>query len=443
MQVDETAVQIVRDVRSGRRPAFEVVAGALARAADDRCNAIVTLCAERAMDEAAAIDQAVADGEDPGPLAGVPFTAKDTIATAGIRTTAGSRLLTDHIPEQDAACVARLRGAGAVLIGKTNCPEFALQARTDNLVFGATTHPADPKMSPGGSSGGCAATVAAGIVPVSIGGDYGGSIRYPASCTGLFGLRPTRGAVDGAGTLPAAPTGTPRHHFQEVGPLARTLDDLVLVDSVLRNDPGTRSHGTRVGLVPGGWPIDDDTRGALERSATVLADQGIEVSTVDAAPFIRATEVFDAWRATDDYADLREFVAGREQELTPHIRSLVAAPHREVPGRELTAIIEAAGEIERAVADLLRLTPVLMLPVALVGALPIAATHVDVDGRPEPLDSLRILAPSRAISLLGLPALAVPAGTDARGLPVGVQLVAHRHAGADLYRVATLLTRSR
>ena len=192
-----------------------------------------------------------------------------------------------------------------------------------------------------------------------------------------------------------------------------------------------------------GWPIDDDARGALERAVTALVDQGIEVSTVDAAPFTRATEVFDAWRSTDDYADLRVFVAGREPELTPHIRSLVAAPHHETPGPELAAILEAAGEIERAVADLLRHTPVLMLPVALVGALPIAATHVDVDGRPEPLDSLRIHAPSRAISLLGLPALAVPAGTDAGGLPVGVQLVARPNAEADLYRVAKLLTPSR
>ena len=439
MQGNDTAADIADSVRSGHRPAVEVVATALARAADDRCHALVTLCAERAMNEAAAIDRAVANGEDPGPLAGVPFTVKDTIATAGVRTTAGSRLLADHVPELDAACVARVRAAGAVLIGKTNCPEFALQAHTDNLVFGATTHPQDPGMSPGGSSGGCAAAVAAGIVPFSIGGDYGGSIRYPASCTGLFGLRPARGAFDGTGTLPAPASGTPRHRFQEIGPLARSLDDIALVASVLLGTAERVARVDRVGLVLDAWPLDGATRRAVERAADALTAAGVAVVPIDAAPFSRATELFDAWRATDGYADLREFIAGREAELTPHIRTLVAT-RTVTPERDVAAIAQEADEIERVVANVLLDTPVLLLPVALVGALPIGATHVPVAGREEPIDSLRILAPSRAISLLGLPALAVPAGADDRGLPVGVQLVGRPRGDAEVFAVARSLT---
>ena len=137
----------------------------------------------------------MARGGDPGPLAGVPFTVKDTLATAGLRATGGSLLLADNVPNRDADVVARLRAAGAVLVGKTNCPEFALQPRTENRIFGGTAHPLDPGRSPGGSSGGCAAAVAGGLVPFSIGGDYGGSIRYPAACTGIYGLRPSYGAV--------------------------------------------------------------------------------------------------------------------------------------------------------------------------------------------------------------------------------------------------------
>lgn len=436
MQDQMSAMEIARRVRSGDLRAVDVVTTTLARAADDRCNAVVTIGSDRALGDARAVDRAIADGRDPGPLAGVPFTAKDTIATAGVRTTAGSRLLADHVPDRDAPCVARLQGAGAVLIGKTNCPEFALQAHTDNLVFGTTTHPESAAMSPGGSSGGCAAAVAAGIVPVSIGGDYGGSIRYPAGCTGIFGLRPTRGATDAGGTLPAPAAGTPRHFFQEVGPIARAVADIAIIHSVLRTAPGLGGAVTRVGLVLDGWPIDDATRRALEQATSALVSAGVEVIPVDAAPFSHATEVFDAWRATDDYADLRHFVAGRESDLTPHIRSLLEPRREPAPPGALAAITQEAGELGRVVAEVLEHAPVLMLPIALAGSLPIGAELVNINGRAEPLDSLRILAPSRAISLLGLPALAVPVGIDDQRLPVGVQLVARPYAESDLFSVA-------
>ena len=436
----EDAYAIAADIRSGDRRASEVVAAALARARTDRSNAVVTICEAEAVRDASAIDRAVANGDDPGPITGVPFTVKDTIATAGVRTTAGSRLYADRIPVADASCVALLRSAGAVLIGKTNCPEFALQAYTDNLVFGATVHPDAPAMSPGGSSGGCAAAVASGIVPISIGGDYGGSVRYPAACTGIYGLRPSRGALDAGGTLPPPANGTPRDRFQTVGPLARNARDVTLAFAVLTGTYSTEAAFNRtIGVVYGGWSVDAAGTRALERTALAAEHAGYEVKPVAADPFVRATNVFDAWRATDPYDDLRELASGREAELTPHIRSLIAEGSAPRPA-DLASIAAEAAEVERVVIALLWETPVLLLPVALVGVLALGATHVEVNGRSDPVDSLRILGPSRAVSLLGLPAIAIPAGVDERGLPVGVQLVGRPNAEAELFSVAQALS---
>lgn len=442
--MNDTATAIASDVRSRRRSAIDAVEAALDRAADDRCNAIVTLCAAEARREAAAIDHAIGEGRDPGLLAGVPFTVKDTIAAAGLRTTAGSRLFEHNVTEQDAACVARLRRAGAILVGKTNCPEFALQAHTDNLVFGATSHPDAPGMSPGGSSGGCAAAVGAGIVPLSIGGDYGGSVRYPASCTGVYGFRPGRGTVAANGTVPDPPPGTPRHAFQTVGPLARTIDDIALADSVLRELAGADAvnANVRVGVVRGGWPVDEFGRDALERVVLSAESAGYQVSATEADPFVRATDLFDAWRATDRYDDLRALAAGREGALTPHIAGLISRG-ASADRAGLTPIAAEARALERIVAGLLELTPVIVLPVALVGVLALGATHVQIAGQTESIETLRILAPSRAISLLGLPALAVPAGVDSRGLPVGVQLVGRLGDEDALFSVARALATTR
>ena len=231
------ASAIASEVRSGRATARSAVEAALARIDRDRTNAVVTVCATEACADVDRVDAAIARGADAGPLAGVPFTVKDTLAAAGLRATVGSLVLADHVARADAEVVDRLRAAGAVLVGKTNCPEFALQAWTDNRIFGPTRHPRDPERSPGGSSGGCAAAVAGGLVPFSIGGDYGGSIRYPAACTGIFGLRPTYLAVPVRGHVPEPAPGSPRARFQTVGPLARTLRDVALVFDALAGAP--------------------------------------------------------------------------------------------------------------------------------------------------------------------------------------------------------------
>jgi amidase len=440
---DVDASALAADVRAGRTTARVAVEDALDRIARHRTNAVIRVAAVEARAAAAHIDAAIARGDDPGPLAGVPFTVKDTLATAGLGAAAGSRVLADHIPARDASVVGRLRSAGAVLVGKTNCPEFALQARTDNRLFGPTQHPLGAGWSPGGSSGGCAAAVAGGLVPFSIGGDYGGSIRYPAACTGIYGLRPTSGAVPTDGHVPPPAEASPRHRFQTVGPLARTARDIGLVFGVIAGS-ATRPFGATdasigelpVGVVRGGWTCTGAITDAIEATALALSDAGFDVFDLDAAPFVEAAAVFDAWRATDDYADLRALVAGHESDLSSHIARLLAMPP--TPADPRTALAAVA----RAVDALLARTPLVILPVARVGVLAADATSVEVGGVLESVDALQILAPARAVSLLGLPALAVPAGVDRLGLPVGVQIVGRPGAERELIAAAARLASS-
>lgn len=431
---------IVDSVRSGRERACEFVDEALARIAEHDTNAVVTVAADAARAAAAAIDRVAGRGGDPGPLAGVPFTVKDCIAVGGSRSTAGSRLLADHVASHDATVVARLRAAGAIVVGRTNCPEFALQPRTENAVFGRTSHPLDGTRSPGGSSGGCAAAVAGGLVPFSIGGDYGGSVRYPAACTGLYGLRPARGSVPSDGHVPAPAAGSPRAVFQTFGPLARSVEEIAILFRVIAGHRVFASAGEsesvpRVGVVRGGWPVSDSVARAMDDVTHGLRAAGVTVGTLDPAAFVDAADLFDIWRATDDYADLRALAAGREALLTPHIARLLASAAQPWPAdfaRDL--------DLVRARVDaVFAITPVVCLPVARVGTLPIDAVTVEVSGREEYVDALQILAPSRAVSLLGVPALAVPAGTDIDGFPVGVQLIARLGDEHMLFAVAAAL----
>lgn len=434
-EVDD-ATAVADAVRTGRASARSVVEDALERIARHVTNAVVTVDADGARRAAADVDAQVARGDDPGPLAGVPFTVKDTVAAAGLRASAGSLVLADHVAATDAEVVSRLRGAGGVLVGKTNCPEFALQPRTDNRIFGPTLHPFDPQCSPGGSSGGCATAVASGLVCFSIGGDYGGSIRYPAACTGIYGLRPTYLAVPTAGQVPDPAPGTPRARFQTVGPLARSPRDIALIFDVIADSapPFTAASAPRrVGVVRGGWTRSAVVDDAMDTAERLLAAAGCVLTSVGPEPFVAAAEVFAASRASDEHADLRALVSGREEDLTDHIARLLATPAVAADVRDHFE------RVRRAVDALLATTSIIVLPVARVGVLASDATSIEVGGVTESIDALQILAPSRAISVLGLPALAVPVGLDRDGLPIGVQLVGRAGAEHELIVLATTL----
>ena len=290
------AVELARRLAAGEVSAREVLADHLGRieARNPAVNAVVTLAVERAEADAAAADEARAAGRLLGPLHGLPVAHKDLFVTAGIRTTMGSPLFADWVPEEDALVVARQRAAGAVTVGKTNTPEFGAGSQTFNPVFGATRNPWDLSRTCGGSSGGAAAALASGMVALADGSDMGGSLRNPASFCGVVGLRPSPGRV------PAWPARHPWGALSVDGPMARSVDDLALfLGAIAGPDPrcplsideagaalgqlgaraaggGAPLDGARVAWSPtlGGLPVEDEVAAVLDRLPALLESAG-------------------------------------------------------------------------------------------------------------------------------------------------------------------------
>jgi aspartyl-tRNA(Asn)/glutamyl-tRNA(Gln) amidotransferase subunit A len=241
------AAELARRIRRADLSPVEVILALRERAeaVNPGLNALVTHF-EDAEARAKEAEAAVRDGGELGPLHGVPFTVKDSFDTAGVRTTRGSRLFTDRVPDSDAAVVARLRAAGAIPIAKTNLPEFALWWETDNRLFGRTANPWDSGRTAGGSSGGEAAALGAGLTPLGLGSDLGGSIRLPAHYCGVVGLKPTHGRVPLTGHWPEVLLG-----FMHAGPLARSVGDAWLALAVLAGPDGHDWHAAPAAALPG------------------------------------------------------------------------------------------------------------------------------------------------------------------------------------------------
>jgi amidase len=398
-------------------------------AVNPRINAVVAF-ADDALDLARAADAALARGDDVGPLHGVPMTIKDSLDTAGLVTTAGTIGWKDRIPDRDATVVARLRAAGAILLGKTNTPEFTWSDETDNDVYGRTSNPYDLSRTPGGSSGGAAAIVAAGGSPFDIGSDTGDSIRQPAHVCGIAGIKPTQGRVPRTGHWPsfAGIVAT----LQQLGPLARRVDDLALILPLIAGPDGEDPH---VSPVPLGRP-DDVEVGGLR--VVAFTDNGIRSPTPEtvaavnaAAAAVGATgpaiewrvppgldEAWEAWDAlirSDGYGWLRRLITAAG---TPGLGSYETRgwidPKPAVPGDTLSALVETA---DRARSGLLRwfadadliVCPAMPQPAIRHGesnAAWFGDTYSDVH------------------NLTGWPAVVVRGGTSTDGLPIGVQLVA-------------------
>lgn len=405
-------------------------------------NAIVTL-AEDVLDQARIAEAALARLDEVGPIHGVPLTIKDTIDTRGLRTTGGSRLRADHVPDRDATVVARLKAAGAIILGKTNTPEMAIPYETDNPVFGRTNNPHNPLTTPGGSSGGEAAAIAACLSPAGLGSDLSGSIRVPAHFCGIAGLKPTAGRVPSDGHTPAA--AGPISLGECVGPMARQVKDLHLLFRVISNatqfeisneDLSTELSaasiaGLRVAFFAGDdtVPVTEETTKALEAAAKALSDAGLEVREAKPPGIPEGSRLWIDLFSRAAREQLREFYLGRESEAGPLVSPALQADAGEE--NELGAKIERAEALARALVERERLreeilrwmksTPLILMPVSAGPAFTHGATRVDIRG--QSISIFRACGHSHAANVFGLPSAVVPAGRSAEGLPIGVQII--------------------
>ena len=382
---------------------------------------------------------ALARGDATGALHGVPFTAKDPLAVAGMRAPNGSKLLAENVSDADCAPVRRLRAAGAILLGKTNVSEFAMWWDSVNELFGATANPHDLSRTAGGSSGGEAAALASGMSALGLGSDLGGSIRNPCHFVGLFGLKPGRDTVPFAAHAPL-PEAPGIRMMGVVGPMARFAADLALaLDALATPRLAAAQRPSRIAVFEedGLQPVSRDCRAAVQRVAAALADAGH--ATVEAAP-PNAGEVrgaFDTILATEIASTLPAVVGDRGSELSPYLQAMFADAGHFAP--DWGTYFDASARLARyelEADEWLVRHPVALCPSAPEVAPPLrGAWSAEIDGVPTRPGGKLTLA--TYASALGLPAVCVPVmRAEASGLPVGVQLIGARGSERTLLALA-------
>jgi aspartyl-tRNA(Asn)/glutamyl-tRNA(Gln) amidotransferase subunit A len=456
-----TATRIAAGVRAGTFSALAVTKAALARldAVEPLIHAFATRDDAGALAAAAVVDAQVAAGRDPGLLAGVPVAIKDLVMTKGLRTTFGSRLYADFVPEEDDICVARLRASGAIILGKSNASEFGFGAHGCNLVFPATRNPWDPSRTPGGSSAGSAAAVAAGVCPLAIGSDGGGSIRIPAAFSGLFGFKAAMGRVP---VWPGCrderyPGASGWESIEHIGPITRTVADAALMMAVIAGpDPHDRlslpadtdwlaaitddlPQGLRVAYWPEwhGQPVDPEVAAVQAAAVTRLnAAFGFDL-VVEQPPEADLETAFPAIIALEtDLTGLRARIAAQSVAVTPAVSGLLAQRlPLEVATDAITIRKAFVNKMARRMQGLdLILTPTVpILPFAFDAPGPdeINGTPVGPDGW-SPFTS--------PFNLTGQPAASLPCGS-LRGLPVGLQIAGPHLGDAQVLRAAAAFER--
>ena len=449
----ETATALALRIRRRELSAAEVVGAHLSRIEEvnPELNAIVTLDREGALAAADEADRALARGEPAGVLHGLPIAVKDLEDTAGMRTTYGSPLFRDHVPVADTLLVTRLRRAGAIVIGKTNTSEFGAGSQTFNSVFGATRNPFDRSRTPGGSSGGAAAAVASGMLPLADGSDLGGSVRNPAGFCGLVGLRPS------AGRIPEVPTTSPWSPLAVHGPIARTVEDAALLLRALcgpdpraplsLDDPpetfadvGPADLGAlRIAWSDdlGGLPVEPEVTAVLRRRRGELEALGCTIE--NAEPDLRAAdEAFETLRGVGFAHAFGELLRSRRDQLKDTVIWNTEAGLA-LTGEQIGRALALQGEAFARTQELLGRYDVLALPVTQV--VPFDADEPwprEVAGVPM-ASYLEWMRSCSRITVTAHPAISVPAGFTDAGLPVGLQLVGRHRGEAALLRVAAAM----
>jgi amidase len=449
-----SACEMADAIASRELSSVEILEAHLARieAINPKLNAIVTLAADEARVAARAADQKVAAGEPLGPLHGLPVLIKDVTLTKGIRTTYGSPLYKDFVPEADAEVVVRLRAAGAIILGKTNTPEFAAGANTVNPVFGATRNPWNTDLSPAGSSGGSAAAVAACLTPLAQGTDFGCSIRIPASFCGIVGIRTTPGLI------PNRPLPMPWDPGQVHGPLARSAEDAALMlDAMTGFDPlwpislpplwqSARAEvarfdsakGLRVAYVTdiSGLGVDEEVDAICAKAAQRLVAYGAQVDQI----------AFDLSDGFAPYKKLRgEWMVGQQferldqlEKFGPNLQGNVKDGLK-VTITELAAAEGARQRVQERMREFFGKYDLLMTPAAPVTPYPISKNFPDEINGKKLENYIDWIAQAFLITLVSFPAASVPAGKSKANLPVGLQIVGPRLSEPRLLGVGKLI----
>lgn len=415
-----------------------------------KLNAFITVSADAALDEARRAEADIQRGAWKGPLHGIPIALKDIIDTAGVRTTAGSALFQDRVPGQDAEVVRRLKTAGAVLLGKLNLHEFAYGGSSAISHFGPVRNPWDTAYSPGGSSGGNAAAVAAGLCFAAIGTDTGGSIRMPAAYCGIVGLKPTYGRVSAAGVLPLS------WSFDHVGPMTRTVQDCALMlQAIAGYDPqdpasvdaavpdyqpaiGQPTSSLRLGIPRDYFydGLDHDIQAAVRDALAVLAKLTAGQREVGplagAADYRSLVEPYGTVLRAEAYAYHQEYVAKSPQLYQPATLDRINTAAN-IGTTEYILARRQVEQIRREAAKVFESVDLLIAPAAPVSPFPIAELTDPAAARGK---ELQMLHHTRPINALGWPAIAVPCGFDERGLPIGLQIIGPPWGEADVLRLA-------
>lgn len=447
------ATKLAELIRTKEISPVEVVQAHLDRieAVDPKVNAIVTV-ADGVLEAARAAERAVLAGDELQPLHGVPFTAKDSIDTAGVATQRGSPIFEGRTPDTDATSVARMKMAGGILLAKTNLPEFSYWIESDNLLSGRSNNPWDLTRTPGGSSGGESAAIAAGMSPLGLGTDLAISLRGPAAQTGIVSLKATHGRVPMTGIWPRVP-----RRFWHVGPMARSVRDLALAFSQLAGPDGQDAFSTsnalfdagvgrapyrqlRVGWMvgPGFGPVDPEVTATVEAAAGALASVGVFVEPVSIPALERdfALDVFNRLHVMEMKPAFEEATAGRRpEELYKMAKTMLSLPDTTM--KDYIAAEQAAERLRDGYAEYFRKYDALITHVLPIPAHKHGAAQFVIDGKK--VDATYLQGATVPLNVTGLPGLSMRFGTSKKGLPINVQLVGNWLAESTILHLASLL----
>jgi len=449
----QDASTLAKMIRNREISPVEVVKVHLDRieALNPAINAIVTVSAG-ALEAAKAAEAAVMRGDELGLLHGVPFTVKDSIDTANVLTQRGSPIFKGRTPEYDATSVARMKNAGAILLAKTNLPEFSYWIESDNLLSGRSNNPWDLTRTPGGSSGGESAAIAAGMSPLGLGTDLAISVRGPAAQTGIVSLKATHGSVPMTGIWPRVP-----RRFWHVGPMARSIRDLELAFSILSGPDGLDAFATstvqfdagigkkptrqlRVGWMvgPGFGPVDAEVVATVEAAAESLKDLGLFVEPVNIPALERdfALDVFNRLHVMEMKEAFREATAGHsEDEIYKMAKTMLSLPDTTM--KDFIDAEQAAERLRDGFAGYFQKYDVLLTHVLPIPAHKHGIEEFVIDG--QKVDATYLQGATVPLNVTGLPGIAMRFGTSKEGLPIAVQIVGSWLAESTILHIASLL----